>query len=98
MTNLRYEANTHRLRIEGSCHLADLSKVHEALDTFSPLTDGHLIVDLTAVTEIDQAVADELVAVAYRSGSRRGTVAFVRKHGTSVDRALTAAEQGARDW
>lgn len=96
MTTVHYEAKTRRLRIEGGCRTSDLSTVHEALDTFSQLTDAHLIVDLTAVTEIDQSVADELVAAAVRSRSRGGTVALVRKHGTSVDDAVTAAEQALR--
>ena len=96
MTTVRFEADTRRLRIEGGCHAADWSTVQEALDTFSQLTDGHLIVDLTAVTGIDQHVADELVAAARRSRANGGTVAFIRKHGTTVDDALTAAEHTIR--
>lgn len=90
MTTVRYEAGVRRLRIEGECRDDDRSTIREALDTFARLS-GHLIVDLTAVTFIDQEVADELVAVA-RTRTDGATFAFLRKHGTPVDAALNAAE------
>lgn len=96
MTTVRYEASVHRLRVEGECRRSDLSTVRKAFETFSEMADGHLIVDLTAVTGIDQSVADELVGAGRRSRRDGGTVAFVRKHGTPVDEALTSAEHTAR--
>jgi anti-anti-sigma regulatory factor len=96
MTGLRYEADGHRLRIAGGCRAADRDLIREALDAMADLADDHLIVDLTAVTEIDQCAANELISAARRSRGDGGTVAFLRKHGTSVDAALVAAEHAAR--
>jgi anti-anti-sigma regulatory factor len=95
MTALRYEADGHRLRIAGGCRAADCDLIREALDAMVHLADDHLIVDLTAVTEIDQYVANELIAAARRSRGDGGTVTFVRKHGTPVDDALRAAEHAS---
>jgi ABC-type transporter Mla MlaB component len=95
MTTLHYEARAHRLRVEGDCHAADLATVHEALDTFTKLASGHLIVDLTAVTAIDPSIAAGLVLAARRARSAGGTVVLLRKHGTCVDEALTAADREA---
>jgi anti-anti-sigma regulatory factor len=92
MTTVRYEADTHRLRIEGACRAGDRSAIQEALDTFARLAGGHLIVDLTAVTTIDQRLANDLVDAAHSLSGAAGTFAFVRKHGTAVDDAMSAAE------
>ena len=96
MTALRYEASARRLRIEGECQMADLAVVREALETFTQLAAGHLIVDLTAAKGIDRNVADGLVAAAQRARDDGGTVVLLRKHGLSVDNALTDAERAAR--
>jgi anti-anti-sigma regulatory factor len=95
-TTVRYEADTHRLRIGGECLDDDRAVVQDALDTFARLASSHLIVDLTAVTRIDQSAANHLVASARRLRRDGGTVVFLRKHGTSVDRVLSAAEFVAR--
>jgi hypothetical protein len=94
MTTVSYEASGHRLRIGGGCQEDDNSTLQNALETFADLAGGHHIVDLTAVTEIDQRVADELMAAARRSMKDGRTVAFIRKHGTLVDYALLAAAEG----
>jgi anti-anti-sigma regulatory factor len=96
MTTVRYEASTRRLRIEGRCVDGDRAAIQDALDTCARLASGHLIVDLTAVTVIDQSAANDLVAAAGRSRRAGGTVVFVRKHGTDVDDVLAAAESAAR--
>ncbi len=93
MTTLNYEANARRLRIAGGCRSDDSSTIQEAFAAFANLADGHLIVDLTAVTEIDQAVADDLLAAARRWSRDGGTFSFVRKGGTVVDDALVAAAE-----
>ena len=93
MTAVRYEASGRRLRLAGVCQAADRDALHEALDTFAHLSGGHLIVDLTAVTDIDPGTARDFVAAARRSRGDGVTVAFVRKHDTPVDAALRAAEQ-----
>ncbi|WP_028644058.1 STAS domain-containing protein [Nocardioides sp. URHA0020] len=95
MTTVTYEAAGHRLRIAGGCHRGDNPTLQEALGTCAELAGSHLIVDLTAVTEIDQQVANDLVAAARRSRASGGTIALVRKHGTPVDDALAAAETAA---
>ena len=92
MTTVHYEAGTHRLRLEGACRDGDRLAIHEALDTFTPMAGGHLIVDLTAVTAIDQSVANDLVATARSLSDAQGAFTLVRKHGTPVDQALVAAE------
>jgi hypothetical protein len=97
VTTVHYEGSAHRLRIEGSCHSADRFTVQEALETFAQWADGHLIVDLTAVTGIDQSVADELLAAAERSRRGGGTFAFVRKLDSPDDEALAVAEQAMHE-
>ena len=96
MTTVRYEARAHRLRID-RLPTSSLSAIQDALATFAQFADGHLIIDLTAVNAIEQDVADDLVAAAQGSRREGGTVAFIRKHGTLVDEALTAAEQASRE-
>lgn len=96
MTALHFEARTHRLRVEGGCRAADRDAILEALDRFAHLANGHLIVDLTAVTEIDQVAADQLVSAVHRTRAEGGTVALVRKNGTPVNDAITAAEARLR--
>jgi anti-anti-sigma regulatory factor len=91
MTTVRYDADVHRLRLEGECRDYDRSSIQDALGTFAELAGGHLIVDLTAVTGIDQSIANELVDAA-RARTEGPTFAFVRKHGSPVDDALKAAE------
>jgi anti-anti-sigma regulatory factor len=95
MTTVHYEAGTHRLRLEGPCRDADRSALHEALDTFAPMAGGHLIVDLTGVTSMDQRVANDLVAAARSANKEHEAFTIVRKHGTVVDEALIAAEAGS---
>jgi anti-anti-sigma regulatory factor len=96
MISLHYEPEVSRLRIAGKCRAADRGAIRDALDASAHLASEHLIVDLTAVTEIDPWAANELVAAARRSRGAAGTVVFVRKHGTPVDAALVAAERAAR--
>jgi anti-anti-sigma regulatory factor len=93
VTAVHYEADGHRLRIAGGCRAGDRDVIREALDAMAHLANDHLIVDLTAVTEIDQCAANELIAAVRRSRGDGGTVVFVRKHGTPVDNALVAAER-----
>ena len=95
MTTLTYEASAHRLRIAGGCRSDDSSTIQEAFAAFADLAGGHLIVDLTAVTEIDQGVANDLLAAARRWSRDGGTYALVRKGGTAVDDALVAAAAAA---
>ncbi len=92
MTTVVYEAPGHRLRLGGQCRDDDRDAIREALGTFARQAGCHLIVDLTAVTAIDQGVAEDLVAVRSSCGDGQ-TFAFIRKHGTPIDEALTAAEQ-----
>jgi hypothetical protein len=92
MTTVHYDAGTHRLRLEGVWRDGDRATIREALDTFAPLAGRYFIVDLTAVTEVDQVFANDLVAAARAAVSEDDTLTFVRKHGTPVDDALTAAE------
>lgn len=92
MTTLHYEASTHRIRLEGECRNDDGLALRDALEAFGPMAGDHLIVDLTAVTHIDPAVAAEVVR-AVRSASRDGKqLTLLRKDGTVVDEALSAAE------
>jgi anti-anti-sigma regulatory factor len=96
MTAVDYEADGHRLRIAGGCRAADRDFIREALDAMAHVANDHLIVDLTAVTEIDQCAANELIAAACRSRLAGGTVVFIRKHGTLVDETLLAAEHAPK--
>lgn len=92
MTTLHYEASTHRIWLEGSCRPDDSLAIHDALDAFGPIAGGQLIVDLTAVTDIDPGVAAELVQAA-RSAQHQGkALTLLRKPGTTVDEALSTAE------
>ena len=93
MTTLTYEASARRLRIAGGCRSDDSSTIQEAFGAFASLAGGHLIVDLTAVTEIEQEVANDLLAAARRWSREGGTFALVRKGGTVVDDALLAAAE-----
>lgn len=92
MPTVTYETTTHRLRIGSECREEHSDTIQRALRRFADLADGHLIVDLTAVTAIDQRVASDLVAAAGRLRAAGRTFAFVRKHGTPVDAALSAAQ------
>lgn len=99
MTTMRYEAGAHRLRIEGDCRESDYSAIRDALDTVAAQASDHLIIDLTAVTRLDQSVANGLVAASRKARLNDRALALVRKHGTTVDAALRKAEgvaSGAR--
>lgn len=93
MTAVHYVASTHRLRLEGACRENDLVVVRDALDAFLPLSGGRLIVDLTAISEIDPSVAADLVGTAHDARDQGVTVTLVRKHSTPVDAALIEAER-----
>jgi hypothetical protein len=95
MNNFRYEAMAHRLRIEGTWSAGDRAKVRGAVDRFGCLAGGHLIVDLTAVAELDRTVAEDLIAAAHNASGRQ-SYAFLRKLHSSVDTVLTEAEAQAQ--
>lgn len=92
---MRYEEGPHRLRIAGDCRETDYPTIRQALDTCADRASDHLIIDLTAVTRLDQAVANDLVAASRRARQRHRTLALVRKHGTTVDETLRKAEGAA---
>ena len=92
MMAMHYEPDGRRLRIRGACCTDDRDAVREMLDRSAHRADEHLIVDLTAVTDLDPWTASDLVAAAHRLRGAGRTIVLVRKHGTSVDDALRAAE------
>ena len=92
MTTVRYEASTHRLRLEGVCRDDDTSTIQDAIDTFVSMSGGHLVIDLTAVTAIHPTIAADLVAAVHAARSQGNVVTLIRKHRTPVDDAIIAAE------
>ena len=96
MTTVHYEAHTHRLRISGSCPAEDRVAVRDALETFAGLAGGHLIVDMTAVTVLDQAVANDVIA-ATREVAERGVSCRILRKAGEVDDALNQAERASPD-
>lgn len=97
MTNVRYEADARRLRLEGTCRDPDLDTVHAALTTFGQLAGDNLTVDLCAVTELGGEVARLLVQTARRAKSEGRKVTLLRKLDTPPDHALKRAADELED-
>ncbi len=90
MTDIAYEADGRRLRVEGRCR--DARPVCDALETFTR-DAATLTVDLTRVTEMDAHTASTIVDAIRTAEGRGCRVTVVRKHGSDVDALL---EQLAR--
>lgn len=88
MTQLSYEADQRRLRVEGACRDGDA--VRDAVEAFGGLA-GELTVDLTGASEISYEVAAILLEArdAAREEGRR--IHLVRKAGSDVDVTLEEA-------
>lgn len=88
---ISYEAPSRRLRLEGHCGPGDLDRVREAIETFG--RDRHrIIVDLTAVTHIDDDLADLVVEARERARRADHELTMLRRAHSQVDQAIVAAE------
>ena len=93
MSNVHYEADARRLRLEGALRDTDLDLVRDAVDAFGPRAEGHLTVDLTAVTDLGPGVARYLLEAKAAAADLGVRMELLRKLDTPADRALHAAAE-----
>lgn len=94
MSHVRFEAESRRLRLAGDVLDDDLAELAEMLDRFTGRAEGHVMVDLTAVTDLSASAARHLVEVRAAAASEGRLITLLRRHGTPVDDALKAACEG----
>ena len=97
MSNVHYEADARRLRLEGALHDTDLDLVRDAVDTFAPRAGGRLTVDLTATTDLGLEVAHYLLETKAAAEAEGRRMELLRKLDTPADRALHAAGEPGPD-
>lgn len=91
MPHVHYETESRRLRLAGDVLDDDLADLREAVARFVERSEGHLMVDLTAVTDLSESAARHLVEVRTAAGARGRRITLLRRHGTPVDEALRSA-------
>jgi len=96
MNGVRYESETCRLRLVGQVGDADLESLQDAMEAFERRAEGHLMIDLTAVSHLADSAASYLIEAkaAHDAPGRRMTL--IRKLDSPVDVALKAAARRAR--
>jgi hypothetical protein len=92
-----YESDARRLRLGGVLGEEHVETVRDAVVTFGKVAAGCLTVDLTAVTELDAAVARYLVEAKALAESEGSRMPLLRKLDTPADHALNAATDSAAD-
>ena len=96
MISIKYEAQVHRLRIEGECGAQDRDHVAEAIDTYGAHEES-LTIDLTGTTKLHPAVAGTIVADCRRAREEGRRYTVVRRCDSEADIEVRRAEQEARD-